>query len=275
MDAVLLGLVASVTNAVQAVINKGLTDRFPARQLIGVLYLLNCAVLLPFAPWVAPWHLDAEVLLLHAISVALMAVTALCVWDLFDKGAASATTTATALSPIPAASATALLLPGSLHPVQVVAAVVVVGGVLWALQGAFVDIGRRGTVGRVLGAAIGTGLLTVASRLLADRGVGVVETYVVRTGICAGLFIALIPPRNVPLSAAPRLVVRSLLVTISFVAIILGVAAGSPVVVQTLVATTPLFALAIESWQTRVAPHGRAMAAAGLVTGGVAVMLVG
>jgi drug/metabolite transporter (DMT)-like permease len=274
MTGLMLGLLAAVTNGAQAVMNKGFTDRYPARQLIGVLYLLNCLVLLPLAPFAA-WRWTPTIIALHLGSVALMAVTAICIWDLFDKGAASATTTAGALSPIPTALATAVLLPGVIGPWQIVAAVIVVGGVLWALDGAFGDLGRRGTWSRVLGASIGTGLLTVASRLLGDEGVGVVETYVVRTALAAALFLVAIPPRNVPLSATPQLFVRSVLVTLSFVFVIYGAQQGSPLVVQTMVATTPLFVLGWESWRARAWPRGRGLAAALAAAIGVGLVLLG
>ncbi len=274
MIAVVFGLLAALTNGAQALINKGLTDRYPARQLIGVLYVTNCLVLLPFAPFV-PWHWTGEVWLLHVVSAGLMVVTAICVWDLFAAGAASSTTTASALSPIAAAAAAILFLPGAFEPGQVVAAVLVSGGVLWALQGAFGDMGRRGVAVRVAGAAAGNGLLTVATALLAMREVGVVETYVVRTALAAAVTVAMFPPRNVPFRSAPRLLFRSVLTTTSFVFIILGVQQGSPVVVQTMVATTPLVVLAAESYRTRSRPPPRALAAAALVAVGVTVVLLG
>jgi len=274
VNAAILGLLAALTNGAQALINKGLTERYPARQLIGVLYVTNCLVLLPFAPFV-PWHWSVEVWLLHGVSVALMVGTAVCIWDLFASGAASATTTASALSPIAAVLAAAVLLPGSVSGAQVAAAVLVPGAVVWALQGAFGSMGRWGVATRVLGAAAGTGWLTVASALLASRGVGVVETYVVRTALAAAVCIALFPPRHVPLRAAPRLMFRSLLTTLSFVCILLGVQQGSPVVVQTVVATTPLFVLAVESWRARSRPPARVTAAAALVVAGVALALGG
>jgi drug/metabolite transporter (DMT)-like permease len=274
VTAVILGLLAALTNSAQALINKGLTERYPARQLIGVLYITNCLVLLPFAPFVT-WHFSPEVWLLHVLSVALMVGTAICVWDLFAAGAASATTTASALSPIAALLASALLLPASVSVAQVVAAVLVPVAVLWALQGAFGAMGRSGVTVRVLGAAAGNGWLTVASALLADQGVGVVETYVVRTGLAAVVCIALFPPRRIPIRAAPRLLFRSLLTTLSFVCILLGVQQGSPVVIQTLVATTPLFVLSAEAWRSRTRPPTRALAAATLVIVGVAITLMG
>ncbi len=270
--AALLAVLAAVANAAQALISKGLTARLPARQLIGVLYVCNALVLLPLAPFVA-WHWTPEIVVLQLASVALMAVTAISVWDMLDAGAASATTTATALSPIPAAVLTALLVPVTFRPVQAAAAVLVAGAVLFALSDAFEGLGRRGTWLRVLGASCGTAGLTVATRLLGDQGVGVVETYVVRTSLAALLFVPLFPPRDIPLAAAPRLFGRALVVTAYFVLLILAAQQGSPVVVQTCLAATPLLVLAVESWRSRTPPRPRIVAAAVLVVVGIVVSL--
>lgn len=272
MTAVVFGLLAAVAYATQALISKDLTRRMPARQLIGPLFFANALVLLPLAPFV-DWTWTPVVIVLHLVSVGLMVVTAICVWDLLDHGAASATTTATALSPIPAAVAGSLLLPGAIGGPQVVAAVLVSGGVLVALAGAFGTLGRRGTALRIAGAAVGNGSLTVVTRLIGDEGAGVVETYVVRTALAAAIFLVLIPPRQVPLRAVPRLFGRSLVVTTYFVLVILGAQQGSPVVVQTLVAAAPLIVLAIESLRGRTRPPRRSVAAALVVVAGVAVTL--
>lgn len=273
MSAVLFGALAAFANAGQALISKELTLRAPARQLIGVLYVGNALVLLPFAPFVI-WRWSPDIVGLHLVSVGLMVVTAICVWDLLDHGAASATTTATAMSPIPAALAASVVLPGAVSPLQVVAAVIVVAGVLLALAGAFTGLDRWGRTWRIVGAATGSGLLTVVSRLLGDEGVGVVETYVVRTALAAVVCIALFPPRDVPRGDIPRLLGRSVVVTLYFVFVILGAQSGSPVVVQTLVATTPLLVLIVESVRRRSAPPVRSMVAAGVVLAGVALILV-
>ena len=273
MTAVILGLLAAVANASQALVSRRLTFRYPARQLIGVLYVLNCLVLLPFAPFV-PWHWSPEIVLLHLVSAGLMVVTAIAIWDMFDKGEASSVTTASALSPISAAVFAAILLPGVFQPTQAIAAVLVTAGVLWGLGSAFGAVGRWWVIWRIIVGAGGNGLLTVIVKLQSDLHVGLVETYVVRTGLAALVTLILFRPRDVPLRATPRLFLRSLLVTSSFIFIILGVQQGSPVVVQTLVATTPLFALSVESYRTRTRPPARALGAALLVAVGVAVVLL-
>lgn len=272
MSVVTLSLLAAIVNAGQGMLSKRLTQRYPARQLVGVLLLMNCLLLLPFAPF-AEWQWSPQIVLLHVVSVALLAASSVPVWDLFDAGAASATMTAQALSPLAAAIGAAVLIPGSTSPGQVVAAVAVVAGVMWALEGAFVGLGRRGSAIRIAVAATGVGMLTVVTRMLADEGVGLVETYVVRTGLAALIVLALIRPRDVPRSATPRLLLRSLTATSYFVLVILAVQRGSPVVVQTLVATTPLLLLVWESLATRALPARRALAGALLVLAGVGLVL--
>jgi drug/metabolite transporter (DMT)-like permease len=273
VTAVLFGLLAALANTAQAVISKELTYRAPARQLIGVLYAGNALVLLPFAPLVT-WAWSPLIVGLHLLSVGLMVLTAICVWDLFDHGAASATTTATAMSPIPTVIVAAVVLPSEITPLQVVAAVIVVGGVLLALADAFAGLDRWGRTWRIVGAAVGTGILTVVTRLLGDQGSGLIETYVVRTALAAVVCIALFPPRNVDRADVPRLLWRSVVVTTYFVFVIVGAQSGSPVVVQTLVATTPLFVLAVESWRRRSSPPARAVVAAAIVLVGVVLILL-
>ena len=272
MSAVILGLLAAVVNAGQGVLSKGLTRRYPARQLVGPLLLMNCLLLLPFAPFVE-WRWSPSILALHVASAILMIASSVAVWDLFDAGAASATMTAQALSPIATAIGAVVLLPGHGSPAQLVATIAVVGGVMWALQGSFEGLGRRGSIVRIAITAGSIGMLTVATRMLADLGVGVVETYVVRTAIAGLAVVLIIRPRDVPRNAAPRMLLRALTATTYFVLVIIAVQRGSPVVVQTLLATTPLLILGWESLGARTWPAPRAVVGTTLVLVGVLLIL--
>ena len=274
MSAVTLALLAAIVNAGTAILSKGLASRYPARPIIGVLLLMNCLIMLPFAPFVE-WHWSAEIVVLHVVSAVLLVVSSVPVWDMFDTGAASATATAQALSPIFAAVGAALLIPGSVS----------------AAPGARRRHRRRG------------GHLDAARRVRAARparqrrphprhgrrrraprpwrrgssptkGSGVVETYVVRTGLGAAVLLMLIPPRGVPGSAVPRLFTRSLAVSAYFALVILAVQRGSPVVVQTIIAITPLLTIGYESLRDRTWPASRGLAGAALVAVGVAVVMV-
>lgn len=273
MTDVVFGLLSAVANAIGGELSKGLTLRFPARQLIGPLFLLNALLVLPAAPFV-DWTWSAEIVVLHLVSVGLLVMTSLAIWDLYDHGSAAATVTAQSISPLPAAMAVAVLLPGALEPAQPVAAVVVVLAVLLGLSDSFGALGRRRGMVTVLVAAVGTGLVTVMGRLLADRDVGVVEAYLVRAALAAVVCSVLVPPRDVPLRALPGMLPRAAFITLHFVLILVAVQDGNPAVVQTAVATAPLWSLGIQAVVTRHRPSWRLMGAAVLATVGVAIILL-
>jgi drug/metabolite transporter (DMT)-like permease len=273
MTAVLSGLLSAAANAIGSELSKGLTLRYPARQLIAPLFFLNALLVVPAAPFVE-WTWSAEIVALHLISVGLLVVTSLAIWDLYEHGSAAATVTAQSISPLPTALAVALLLPGTLEPAQAIAAIVVVLAVLLGLSDAFGPLGRRRSAATVLVAAAGTGAVTVMGRLLADRDVGVVEAYLVRTALAAIICSVIAPPRDVPLRALPSMLPRAAFITAHFLLILVGVQDGSPAVVQTAVATAPLFSLGIHAGRTRQRPSSRLIAAAVLASAGVAVVLV-
>lgn len=274
MSAAVAGLLSAVANALGSILSKDLATRYPARQLIGPLFALNCLLVLPAAPFVV-WRWSPEIVAIHLVSAVLLAVSAYTIWDLYDHGSAAATVTAQSISPLPTALAVALLLPGTLHPVQGVAAVIVVGAVLLGLSDAFGTLGRGRTMGTVLVAATAVGLVTVMGRLLSDRGVGVVEAYVVRTALCAVACTLLVRPRSIPLRALPGMVPRAIFITAHLVFILIGVQGGNPAVVQTAVATAPLITIGFESAMTRRRPSLRVIAAAALAIAGVTVILRG
>ncbi len=257
---VAFGLGAALANVGVAVLSTQLAAKFPARQLLGPLFLLNCLLVLPFAPFVS-WVWTPTVIALHIGTTVALVASSIAIWDMYDHGGAAPTVTAQSVAPLPAAVLAGVLIPGSVGPAQAIAAVVVVAGVLFALRDAFGALGRRRTAFSILIAAIGTGVITVFARLLSDNGAGVVEAYVVRTALAAIVCAFLFPPRDIPWREVPRMTPRALAITIHLVLILMGVQGGNPAVVQTVVATGPLFAFGYGA-----AVHGR-RPSPGLITG--------
>ena len=257
---VAFGLGAAIANVGVAVLSTQLAAKFPARQLLGPLFLLNCLLVLPSAPFVS-WVWTPTVIALHIGTTVALVASSVAIWDMYDHGGAAPTVTAQSVAPLPAAVLAGVLIPGSVGPAQAIAAVVVVAGVLFALRDAFGALGRRRTAVSILIAAIGTGMITVFARLLSDNGAGVVEAYVVRTALAAIVCAFLFPPRDIPWREVPRMTPRALAITIHLVLILMGVQGGNPAVVQTVVATGPLFAFGYDA-----AVHGR-RPSRGLITG--------
>ena len=221
-----------------------MVGEYPARQLIGPLLGLNSMLVVPALPFVHHFHWSWQIALLHAGSATTLIVSSWCIFELFVHGSASAVAIGQAMAPIPAVVFTALLLSIGVTWEQTVAAAVVSLAVLAVLGGSFGALTRPRAIALVATAACGNGLLVVLTKMLTDRGLGVPEIYCVRTSIGAAVWIALAPPRDLPLRALPELFTRSIFQTGYFVLVILAVQRGSPATVQTLVATTPLMLLA-------------------------------
>lgn len=250
---------------------KHFVDRLPPLQLIGPLYLLNAAVLVPAAPF-TDWHWTPRIGMLHLISLAVICVTALAIFRLLEHGAASAVTTAAATSPFPTVLATALLIPAGFRWVEAAAAALVVGGVLWAVSDSFQRLGKTATVLTAAAASAGTGMTTVMARLLIDEGAGLVEIYVVRTALAGALFTLAAPPRDIPRRAWRWLALRSCFITGGFSLSIIGLRYGSPALVQTMLATMPLFVIGGETILSHRRPNLRVAGAAALAAAGVALV---
>jgi drug/metabolite transporter (DMT)-like permease len=266
-----LGLAAAIANVAVAVMSTRLAERYPARQLIGPLFVLNCLLLLPFAPFVA-WTWTPTVIVLHLGTTFALVASSVAVWDMYEAGGAAPTITAQSVAPLPAVLLTGLFLPGSVGPAQAIAAVVVVAGVLVALRDAFGDLGRSRTTVSIVVAATGTGVITVFGRLLADNGAGVVEAYVVRTALAAVCCLLLFPPRDVPWRVVPRFTPRAIAITVHLVLVLLAVQGGNPAVVATMVATGPLFVLGYDAAVHHHRPSPGLLAGAIIAIVGVAIV---
>lgn len=267
------GLLAAVGFAAGSLVTKRLVVRFRFDQLIGPAFALNAMWLLPFVSF-ATWRWSWVIVALHLASIVSISLTSWVIFDLFRHGAASAVTTAQATSPLTVVLGVALLVPPSFSWIETAVAVTVVAAVMAVLRDSFPSIGR----GRawVLSAAVagGTGMTTVFARLLIDEGVGVVEIYLTRTVIAAMVFLAICPPVSLGRKAIPLLLLRSVLMSAAWSSSILGLAAGSPTVVQTMTATTPLWVMSYEFVRSGTPPPRRVLLTAVLVASAVFVVVL-
>jgi drug/metabolite transporter (DMT)-like permease len=108
--------------------------------------------------------------------------------------------------------------------------------------------------------------------MLIDEGAGLIEIYLVRTVVAAVVFLIAFPPRNLGRPSVPGLVLRSAVMTAGWMASLLAVRAGSPTVVQTMAATTPLWVMGWESARSGRLPSLRVLGASMLVLVGVIVV---
>lgn len=271
MLVVALALAATAAGALGTYLTKSISLRMPTWQAVGPLFAINALLVVPLIPFGPTWRtLDGQILLLHLASVALLCGSTACIFMLITRGRASGVAVGQALSPAATLVAAPLLLGTRLNALTVAAVAALMLGSLIPLRGSFAGIGSSGTIAVLLALGSATGMLTVLTAMLAERGVGLPETYVVRTSLAALVYIAIAPPKALRLNDIPPLAVRSTFVTASFLLTILAVQIGDVVVIQSILATLPLMVIGIEWLRHRSRPDpaivtGSLIASVGLV----------
>ena len=247
MTVVAHAVAATMAGALGTYLTKSISLRVPVWQAVAPLFAINALLVIPMIPFGSPWRtLDPPTALLHLASVALLCTGTACIFTLITRGLASGVAVGQALAPAATIIAAPLVLGAHLRPLTVAAAGALMLGALIPLRHSFTGFGSVGTVSILLLLGTATGLLTILTALLAQRGVGLPETYVVRTSLAALVFAVIAPPLAVRARDLPALAVRSTFVTTSFLLTILAVQIGDVVVIQSVIATMPLWVIGLE-----------------------------
>ena len=268
MDPTILALLAAIATAAGSALTRHLVLKFPPKQLIGPLFACNSLFIFPLAT-LTTWEWSPKIIFLTIVSVATICLTALGVFELFNHGSASATTTAQATSPIAASIGSAVLLPSTFDWFEMVIAIFVITGVLVSLSDSFPKLNGSRMIIAGVTASIGGGIITVLSRQLLNEGAGLVQIYSIRTSIAGILFIVFVPPKELSIREAPIIGIRSFFIATGFSLSILAVERGNPTMVQTMMSTTPIFLLIWESLRYGQLPSSRSLFAVFLVATGI------
>jgi len=253
-----LALSATICGATGTFLTKSLSIRMPAWQVIGPLFVINALLVLPLIPFGPAWHtFEPAILAIHLASVAVLCASTACMFALITRGRASGVAVGQALSPAATLIAAPLLLGVLITPLTVIGATALMLGALIPLRRSFEGIGSASVVGILLVMGLCNGMVGVLTAMLAVRGVGLPETYVVRAALAAVVFVAIFPPKNLRGHDVPALAIRAAFVTASFVLTILAIQRGNVIVIQSILATVPLMVIGLEWIRHRSKPdHG-------------------
>ena len=143
---------------------------------------------------------------------------------------------------------------------------------LYPLRNSIAGINSAKTIVFMIIAAIGNGAVTIIAKLLANEGVGMPETFIARQ-ILAGLaFVILFPPVGLKARDFFELVRRSFFMAIGWMTSITAIQKGSPLVVQTFLATIPITVILIETIAYRKRPDRVVIISAVLTAIGIAAL---
>jgi drug/metabolite transporter (DMT)-like permease len=252
-----LATLSALAAATGIFLTKGLTDRLPAWQTVAPLLLLNVLWVLPLGLLDRDWHLtESRVLVVHVISAVVLVLSTAAMFALIPRGKMSAVAVGQALSPAATVALAPLVLGVTVGTLGWLASAIVMCGAIWPVRRAFLGLHSAVALALMATVALGAGLLTVLSALLASWDVGVGEIFLVRTLLAGVVYLVIAPPRAVPVAAIPALASRSFFVSLGFVLAIIAVRDGDVALVQSLAATTPLLVVLLEGLRTRARPSG-------------------
>jgi len=271
---IFFGALAAVSTAIGLMLTKSISQRMPAWQVVGPLFLLNTLLVLPAIPIGPAWKVPSfEIFLLHAFSTILLIAGAACVFLLITRGRASSVSVGRAVSPVAVLIAGPILLGNTESRALIIGAIIVMLGALLPLRKGFEGISSGVTLGILIFLGFAEGTVTVLTAMLALQGVGLPEIYIVRTLIAGIFFTLLVLPRDLKLKDLKPLTVRAVFVTGGYLFTILGVRDGDVVPVQALWATAPMLVILLEWIRLRERPQIGAMVGAVVVAIGVLVLL--
>lgn len=269
-----LSAAATLTGALGTYLTKSITLRMPVWQSIAPLFAINALLVVPLIPFGGPWLMDDwRIVGLHALSIALLCGSTACIFGLITRGRPSAVAVGQALSPASVLIAAPLVLGTQLSLAVVVGVILLICGALYPLRRSFAGLRSASTIGILVAMGVMVGLLTVATAGLASLGVGLPETYIVRTAGASLIYLVLAPPRSIRAVDLPPLAVRSFFVTLSYILTIVAVQRGNVIAIQSVLATMPLVVLLIEWLRKRQSPERGVMLGALIVLGGLFILL--
>ena len=252
---------------------KGVTLRISIFKAIGPLFLLNGLFAIPFIGTGPSWKLiTGPVPYLHLIAALSSGVVAYILFSMVAKSTASVSSVAPAMAPAVVLLLSPLFLSTSISLVQVALVLALMAITLYPLRNSITGINSSKTILFMLIAALGNGAVTIIAKLLANEGVGMPETFIARQVIAGLAFVILFPPIGLKFRDFFELVRRSFFMAIGWMTSITAIQKGSPLVVQTFLATIPITVILIETVAYRKRPDRAVIISAILTAVGIAAL---
>jgi drug/metabolite transporter (DMT)-like permease len=165
-----------------------------------------------------------------------------------------------------------IFLSTSISAIQILLVIFLMAITLYPLRNSISGLNSGKTIVFMLLAALGNGAVTIIAKLLADEGVGMPETFVARQVLAGLAFMILFPPIGLKFRDFYELVRRSFFMAIGWMTSITAIQNGSPLVVQTFLATIPITVILIETVAYKKRPDRAVIISAVLTALGIAAL---
>lgn len=254
----LFALAASFSIAIGLFLTKGLTLRLPVFQSVGPLFFLNALFAVPLlvfgSSWVPLNHSELALLLLGGF---LTAIGAWIIFLIVSRSSASASSVGQALSPAVVLIIAPIVLKSSLSFLQLILVTILILAATTPLRSSVTGIRSTLTVLLMIGAGFTSGSVTVIVALLLKHDIGFAQIIVIQQTIAAFLFLIAFPPVEIHRRNYVSLAKRSIFMSAGWLFSSRAIQSGSPLLVQSVLATVPLCIVLLETliYKRRPAPQ--------------------
>ena len=240
----LFALAAALSIATGLFLTKSVTQRLPGYHSVGVLFFFNAVVAAPFLLLDPQWvQLSGIAWLRIGIGGSLTALGAGLIFLVVTRSSASASAVGQSLSPAVVLVIAPLILGTSVSLGQILVVLVLVMAVLLPLRNSLAGVSTFSTFFLIGSIATTTGAVTTLIALQIHAGMALVQVVFIQQLIAAALFLILFFPKHFTAKNYLSLFPRSIFMGAGWVLTSYAISHGSPVVVQSIISTVPLWIL--------------------------------
>jgi drug/metabolite transporter (DMT)-like permease len=268
--AIIFALGSALSIALGTFLTKSVTIRLPGFSSVGVLFYLNAAVIALasfFMPIWNPMELsDIARALFGGVTTALGAYL---IFLVVSRSSASAAGVGQSLSPAAVLVLSPLLLQSEVSLVQVLLVTIIVLAALFPLRTALESTSSLTSFLLIAAIGICTATTTILISLQLAQGMELVQILLIQQVTAGSLFIAFYQPKGFTFSDYLSLSRRSVFMGTGWILTVAALASGSAILVQSVLATVPIWILIMETIAARKVPATNVIVSALLASTGI------
>ena len=268
--AIIFALGSALSIALGTFLTKSVTRRLPGFSSVGVLFYLNALVIFFSALFMPVWNpMDISDVARAILGGVTTALGAYLIFLIVSRSSASAAGVGQSLSPGAVLILSPLLLQSSVTLVQVVLVLIIIFAALIPLRTAIESTSSLASFALLGAIGLCTGLTTILISLQLANDMELIQILLIQQMVAGTLFVAMYPPKGFTTSDYLALSRRSIFMGLGWILTVAALTTGSAILVQSTLATVPIWILLMETISQRKRPALNVIVSAGLATTGI------
>lgn len=268
--AIIFALGSALSIALGTFLTKSVTRRLPGFSSVGVLFYLNALVILFSALFMPLWNpMDVSDVARATLGGVTTALGAYLIFLIVSRSSASAAGVGQSLSPGAVLILSPLLLQSSVTLVQVALVLVIIFAALLPLRTAIESTSSLASFALLGAIGLCTGLTTILISLQLSNDMELIQILLIQQIVAGTLFVAIYPPKGFTASDYLALSRRSIFMGLGWILTVAALTSGSAILVQSTLATVPMWILLMETISQRRRPAVNVILSAILASTGI------